>query len=487
VQFGEIASAPRRFAPTATDTGFMVALADQGPTATWSLSQTLDEWNTQHGAAIAEGQASAAAECFFRDGGAKLYTARAVGAAAVTASVILAGATLATANVLAKYPGAFYNRYRITVTVVSSTFSLTVTDSVSGATLEVSPFFTNVTEAVAWSAGSSYITVTDNVAAADNPVAVTAAPLTLGADDRAGVTQTQYDTALGLFGPELGPGQVFAPGISTTTMATALSNHAAANNRFGLFDLANSTSKATLKTAAAAVTVLANARYLMILGGYQIIPALVAGVPRTVPRSGTVAGLIARQDIRSGNPNLAAAGDQGSSAGDSVFATGLVYTPTAPDREELNGAGVNLAVNYYGAIRNYGFRTAANPVTFPNSWQASNIRLDMAIKAEATTEGDRFVFSQIDGRGHTAARFAGVLTGILLRYYTLGALYDNSSSGGIGGPSTAFTVDTGLTVNTPALVAAGTLSAVLQVRRSPFAELVQINIRVVSTREELIA
>ena len=493
VQFADIASAPRRFAPTATDTGFMIGLAERGPSTTWTLSRTFEEWTRNHGGRLATSQLADAAECFFADGGAKLYTVRAVGPSAINAGVDLSGATLATMRVAAKYPGVLYNAITVDVVVASTTFQVVVKDTagsisgVAGSILETSPFFSSVTEAVAWSAGSSYVVITDLVTASDNPVAVTNVALTGGTDDAGAITQTQYDTALSKLVSTLGPGQVAAPGVATTAMNTSLANHAAANNRFAVGDLVNSSSKATLKTAAAAVTGLVNARHILLVGGYQTIPALVAGSPRTVSRVGTVMGLIARSDIATGNPNLAVAGDQSSAAGDSVFATGLVYEPTDADREELNEAGVNMAINYYGAIRNYGFRTAASKVALPNHWQASNVRLDMAIKAEAIAVGDRYVFRQIDGRGHTAADFGAELTGILLRYLALGALYTDEAQGGAGLASSAFLVSTGSGVNTPELVADGVLSAVIQVRRSPFAELVQINVRVVSTREELVA
>jgi hypothetical protein len=416
---------------------------------------------------------------------------RAAGATPVTAKVDLVGATLATMRVLAKYPGAIYNGITVDVVVQSSTFQVVIKDAtgsitgIAGTILETSPFFANVIAAAAWSAGSSYVTITTLPTATDNPTAVTASALVGGTDDAGTATQTQYDAALDLFPSRLGPGQVAAPGISTSAMNTSLANHAQAKNRFAIGDLPNTTSKATLKTAAAAITSLVNSRYIMLIGGYQVIPALVAGVPRVVTRVGTVMGLIADSDIRTKNPNLAAAGDQSISAGDSVFATDLVYVPTGPDRQELNLAGVNLALNYNGAIRNYGFVTAADRTLLPNHWMANNVRLDMAIKAEATAVGDTYVFAQIDGKGATTSRFAGALEGVLLNYYRLGALFDDAFAGGPGGPSTAFKVDTGPTVNTPALLASGQLTAVIQLRRSPFAELVQINVRVVSIREEL--
>lgn len=473
VQFSERASAPSRYAPLDTGVGFMVGFAERGPATTYTVSEDFDQWTVNHGGAVSYGLLAAAAESFFRDGGGKLITGRVVGATPVNAGVDLLGATVATMRVAARFPGVYYNSWTVDIVVTGTDFRILLKDS-TGTILEDSGLLADAAAAVAWSAGSSRIVVTDLPAAADDPVAITNAALTGGADDNATATQTQWDAALALFVRALGPGQVAAPGNSSAAMLTALANHAAANNRFAIGDLANTTSKATLTTAAAAITALSNARHIMLLGGWEIIPATVAGAPRTVPRSGTVMGLIARVDNDTGNPNIPAAGE----AGDSVFATGLVYEPSDVDRQDLNALGVNLALNYYGAIRNYGFRTAASPLALPNHWMASNVRLDMAIRAEAEADGQKFVFDQIDGRGHKAAEFGGVLVGKLLGRYRDGAL-----SGAT--PGEAFIVNTGPTVNTPARNAAGELWALIQARRSPFAELVNIEIRVVSIREEL--
>ena len=473
VQFTERASAPSRYAPIDTGVGFMVGFAERGPATTYTVSKDFDEWTVNHGAAVSYGLLAAAAESFFRDGGGKLITARVVGTTPVNAGRDFLGATVGTLRVAARFPGAYYNTWTVDIVVTGTDFRIILKDS-TGTVLEDSGLLADAAAAVAWSAGSSRIVVTDLPAAGDDPVAITNAALTGGSDDNATAAQAQWDAALALFVRALGPGQVAAPGNSILTMLTALANHAAANNRFAIGDLANTTSKATLTTAAAAVTALSNARHIMLLGGWEIIPALVSGAARTVPRSGTIMGTIARVDNDTGNPNIAAAG----AAGDSVFATGLVYEPSDIDRQDLNALGVNVALNYYGAIRNYGFRTAASPTALPNHWMASNVRLDMAIRAEAVAEGEKFVFDQIDGRGHKAAEFGGVLTGILQRYEQIKALYGDT-------PAEAFQVNTGPTVNTPARNALGELWALIQVRRSPFAELVNIEIRVVSIREEL--
>lgn len=479
VQFTERSSAPQRYAPVDTGVGFMVGFAEQGPSTAYTVSESFDEWVRKHGAPVSVGLLSAAAECFFRDGGGKLYTARVVGPGAVKASVTLNGATAATMKVTAKHPGNYYNGWTVTITVSGTNFEIILKDA-AGVELERSGLQADVTAAAAWSATSDYITVTDDVTAADDPVAVTNVPLAGGTDASGSATQVEWDAALALFVRALGPGQVAAPGNTTAAMLTSLANHAAANNRFAIGDLANTTSKATLLAAAGTITALTNARHIMLLGGWQIIPALIAGAPRTVPRSGTVMGLMSQVDNLTGNPNVPAAGgpENGVSRGDSVFATGLAYEPSDADRQDLNAAGVNLAKNYYGAIRNYGYRTAASTVNLPNHWKANNLRLDMAIRAQGEAAGENFVFDQIDGHGQKAAEFAGVLTGILLRYHRLGALYGDA-------PSDAFRVDTGPLVNTPARNDNGELWAIIQARRSPFAELVNIEIRVVSTREAL--
>lgn len=185
-----------------------------------------------------------------------------------------------------------------------------------------------------------------------------------------------------------------------------------------------------------------------------------------MPYSAVQAGLIARSDGVGNSPNVAAAGANGVAR----YATGLSQAAwTDTQRDTLNDAGVNVALVKYGAVRTYGYRTLVNPLTDDSWLQFTNARLNMAIAAEAGVIAERYLFSQIDGRGIKTGEFAGDLSGILLDFYNAGSLYGDS-------PEEAFSVNVGSQVNPPEDLAEGKVRAVLEVRMSPFAEFVTIEV-----------
>ena len=193
------------------------------------------------------------------------------------------------------------------------------------------------------------------------------------------------------------------------------------------------------------------------------MPGLAAGTERVVPWSPIQAALCARVDA-AGNPNQAAAGRWG----EPDYVTGLTQEFSAGDRETLLYAGVDTAATVYGAVQAYGFRTLSDPNGPRREWRELNwARLDMAIKARSRAKGQDWLFSQLDGRGHTISAFGGVLTGVLMDFYDRDALFGDD-------PTQAFAVNVGPQVNTVDKIADGILSAVMPCRMSPHAELVQI-------------
>jgi hypothetical protein len=100
----------------------------------------------------------------------------------------------------------------------------------------------------------------------------------------------------------------------------------------------------------------------------------------------------------------------------------------------------------------------------------------MALEADAAEKAEPFVFTQITKA--KIAEYQGVLTGMLLGYYNLGALFGDT-------PAEAFVVDTGSTVNTPESLAERKLSAVIGVRMTEFAEIVYMEFVKIPTTEEL--
>jgi phage tail sheath protein FI len=359
--------------------------------------------------------------------------------------------------------GAWANSLNFEVTVTGSDFEIIVSHDDDGE-LERSGLLADRAAAVAWSATSDYITLTLG-ASNEDPRAQGPTGLTTGTDDRASITDAQWLTALNVFSRDLGPGQVLAPGRTTTAGHGQLLDHAEANNRVALLDLANTAVVATLEAAIVAIQSRADARYGQVLAPWAVIPGIVPGTTRTVPYSAVQAGLYARSD-RINSPNVPVAGQNGQAR----FVIDLAQSWSDDDRETLNDAGIAIAKDVYGAIQTYGLRSAADPEDDPLWLQFPGARLLMAIRAECAVVAERKQFAQIDGKGLVFRDLQSDLEGeVLLPYFDQGSLYGET-------PEEAFRVDTGAQVNTAETIAAGEIRAAVGVRTSPGAELVYIQI-----------
>ena len=94
----------------------------------------------------------------------------------------------------------------------------------------------------------------------------------------------------------------------------------------------------------------------------------------------------------------------------------------------------------------------------------------MAIAAQADDVAGQFVHRQIDGQGRIFLELNTVLTAICARFYGLGALYGETDAD-------AYRVDTSSAVNTPETIQLGEIHAHIQVRTSPSAEWVLIEVQ----------
>jgi hypothetical protein len=282
-------------------------------------------------------------------------------------------------------------------------------------------------------------------------------------------------SALALMTKDLGPGQVFIADpvlAATVDNQSALLAHALANNRVALLSCADGTA-AEIEAAATALNTDANARYGALFAPSAIVPGVVAGTTRTVPYSAVEAGIIARNDVTY-SPNQPAAGDLGQS----MFALDVAAHYTDLEYQTLNDAGASMARLIYGGVRTYGYRSCVDATSQPQWLMFGWARLNMGITAEAEAIGEHYVFSQLDGRGHTLSEFGGDLSAMLLGYYTDDSLFGAT-------PEEAYDVDVGSSVNTPDTIANGELHAVLSVRMSPDAEWVVIEIVKVASNQAL--
>jgi hypothetical protein len=451
--------------PTDTTTAFVTGISEKGPLSPIKV-RSVSEFEHHFGVRVSYGILWDWVDTFFREGGSSVYVSRVVGPTPTYGfKNLVDGVAAISLIVTAIGPGA-YSSTQVFAGVVAGTaggtYQIQITDGVN--ILEQSGDLTTQADAVGWSINSDYVRITIG-ASVLIPVVVAPAALSAGSDDRANITETQWTNALNLFTIGLGPGQVAAGGRTTDIAHTALLSHAQANRRVALLDLTDTVTVATLKTAVVNARV-GNQRYGAAFAPWVQVPGIVPGTVRTVPPSCLVAGLIARNELENG-PDAPSAGNNGISR----TATGLSQVPfTDAGREDLNLNGICVIMKRPNTnIEVYGWRSLVNAITDPNWIDFGNSRLYMAIASDADQIAETFVFRVIDGKGHLIGEFNGALTGMLLTYYQQGGLYGLT-------PEDAFNVDTGIQVNTLATIANNELHAVLNIKMSPFAEYVVIEI-----------
>ena len=290
------------------------------------------------------------------------------------------------------------------------------------------------------------------------------------------VADADVTTALAAITESYGPGQVSYPGNTNAAVYVSLANHAAANNRVALLDAPNS---ATATTLVSTVTTfqgngnVTDPSYAAFFGPWLLTPGTVNtnssptnpyAFTRTVAPVALAAAKISQNDAGH-DANVPAAGLANGAAN---YVTGLTQTYSSADRGTLNAAGVNVVRNVpnVGTICIYGFRSAAvNP-----GWiYFSNVRFRMQVVSQFDSIAEGFVFQEIDGKGQLFGKLNGALAAQCQAYWLRGSLYGPTAG-------SAFVVNTGPTVNTPATVQAGQINAVVSLKMSPFGEFVNISV-----------
>lgn len=465
------AAPPSRSDPSQTGTWHVAALADRGPTDSPRMLLNLSDYDKFFGTNRVFTQRDAV-EAHFRNGGNRVNFSRFVGPAATKATVNLPGA-VAAPSLAVDSIGEGPVGLSVTVVVSGATFTLSVIEA--GVVIQNSPPLASPADAVSWAQDSPYVRV--RALGAINPVAVAGAAIAGGTDDRAAVTDVHRIAAVNRIPKGDGPGQVSIPGATTTTAHAGVAAHAEVNNRFGIYDSPNSAVEAdhiAVADANRATMTDDQEGYGFLAEGWHFIPGATPGTTRTVPPSAIVSALMAKHDSITLNPNEPAAGINGIP----TFSLGTAR-PNWSDaaRGRLNGAGVNVFRFVNGAQRLYGYRTLGNINGPSGLWvNAANARLRMAVQSDADALAEPFVFNQITKQ--KISEYNGAITGMLLGYYNLGALFGDT-------PDEAFVVDTGPSVNTPERIGARRLSAVMGLRMSEFAEIVYMEFVKIPVTEAL--
>jgi len=448
--------------PMDTGTAFWVGLTDKGP-STPALVQSLDDFVFQFGDRQSYSILYDAVDMFFREGGNRIYISRVVGPAATTGFINLpdnAATVSLTAN--ATGPGSWSANYKVGVVsgVEPGSYRLQVSD-VNNVVLEDSGDLANQSQAVSWSQYSQYIRVTLG-ASTLNPQNLAATAMSAGNDDRANITDNEWASAIAKFDKDLGPGQISAPGRTSTVAYNQVIAHAEDHNRTAIMDFPNTATLATLEAAAASV----QSRWAAGFAPWMVIPGLIAGTTRVAPPCALVCGLIARNDPAVGT-NKPSAGN----AGMSLYAIDLTQPNWKDiDRQTLNTAGVNVIRRMFGGIRVYGWRSLADPIGDRNWLDFANARLYTELVSQLNNVGENYMFAEIDGpNGVTVNGFHDALAGVMMDHFLAGELFGDTASD-------AFDVNTGSSVNTLETLANLELHAIVTVVMAPFAEVVQIQI-----------
>lgn len=500
---------PPTAAATNTGVGFMVGEAEHGPVDEPILVRSADSWRDKFGDRQVPTAVPDAVDSFFRDRGSRLWFRRLVdGATYATVEVTEEdenGNAHARApgdvifSITATQPGTWSNG--LTLDLVSTAAAaalattrprLTLLDRPSSETppparrrrrveqaearvpavavlrhgtrvLERSLTLQTVGDLAAWAAASAYIRV--DAPDLDAALEHGSHDLAGGADGTVPVTDPDALLDASLIDPELGPGQLMAPGKHDVAQHEALLRAAEFGNRVAYLDADPAMDEAGLTAHVARLRTLEVDRYGGLFAPRAVIPGLAVGTRRIVPWSGIQGGLTAYRDTF-GNPAQPAAGRYGISRA----ALDLEREYDDDERERLMLAGVNTARIVQQTVRAYGFRSLVDPDGPRRAWlQLSGVRTAMAIKAEADAEAENYVFAVVDGRLRKIGEFHGALAGICMRYWSNDALFGATSED-------AFRIDTGDGVNTPETIADGQLRAVLLLKVSPFAEFVEVQI-----------
>jgi hypothetical protein len=457
-----IIDAPPPPAPASdTGTAFIVGFSDRGPTTgglkTTDVLTSEGDFIGRYGARQSySGVEYDAMAAFFAEGGSRLYFSRKVGPAAVIAQASVPTAT-PKFTAKAKGPGASYN----TVSVGVASGVVTVYDG--GVAKEVSPAFTDVTQAQLWAQSSSNLL--SDITPVGTGALTDSAPVALagGADDRVNTADVQIQAALDRFGSNLGPGQVALPGDGRQAAYTMAATHARDKNRFAVLDAPDTPTYTNVTAVAATTRSLGRdlARHVVLLDPW--LTRTDTNLSRAIPPSGVWMGLAAVNDA-AGNPNRAVAGQRSISA----YASGVKYVRAQSERDALADAGVTVFRQFGSSVMPYDDVTPVDGTVEPEWLGAGTNRLVMRIVADALSIANAHLFESI-ANSDVLAGFNGDLKSMLRGWWSVGALYGDA-------PEDAYRVETGSTVNTPATLAAKQLKAALSLKIAPNARFVQVTI-----------
>lgn len=464
-------------------TYFVPVLAQRGPTDAPVVCRSYADIERIFGTEQTYSWLHAEARTYFTeaDGAGQMVVQRVVGAAAVTAGLTLAdrtsGSGASTLRINASSPGAWASD--VSVEIVNGLLPNTVDVHIylAGYADPVEEFqsLPTVSAVVQALAVSDYVRAVDlgSTAATDAlrlPKATLPTGLsTDGNDDRGSVGAAALIAALDNFTEDYGPGIVAVPGQLYSTVASALAAHCKLTRRSGVVIPAQGTTVSGAASAARSLRTLPGAERLLFAYPWVLAPDG-AGGSRVIPPTGFVAGRRANTIAQSG-PWDAPAGDRGLAK----YIIGAEVNLTRDDVNTLDADAVSPIRMTANGPKLYSYRSLSADIV---NWQFLTYIDTMNLLAwEVDQALEQYVNVTVDGLGHTYARIATTVEGILARVADAGGLYARRD------PITRDVLDVGFVVrvddaslNPAAQVALGRINVYAAARLSPLAKEINVTL-----------
>jgi hypothetical protein len=454
---------PSRGTFSQTGTAFIAGKADLGSITVAKRLLSIGDFILNYGARVAANSVFYdAVDTAFQEGASVVWAAREVGPSKASDTINIPGTSGTGLVWTATDPGVSGVKLQVTNGDSGSNRILKVVDAATGLTVIAQTAQYTANSAAVGTLGPGVVTIGGGTGL--TPVMAATAP-TGGTSDAANVTSTQVQAATDLFLKAYGPGQILCPGQGTITGVYDVQQaHAAANNRFALWDNTDTATTATIIADLARLTA-TDQTYGAFCGVWAQIPGVNNSVvTRNVPASAVYAGLLARIDA-AGNPNRAAVGSK--FAPQYVVSLNTEFSDATV--QTLYDAGVNTLQTYYGVKVSRGFRTPVATSVDPVNNQANCARLRMALIALLGPVGFQYYGEPLDGDGALEAAYAKDLEGELQTLAGAKAIYSKDSSD-------PYDVNVSAAVNTPVTIGQGQMIAVITYTPTTAAISVQIQL-----------
>lgn len=467
-----VVTGPTTITVAPTSTLFIAGVTQRGPEGTAFLVQSLADYEEIYGGYVADGYVHQSLQTFFEEGGSRAYVSRVIDqSAAVSASVALLDADSEDALILVAsgegtWPHSGVLEASVSQPTPGSTFRVRVllNDEIVYSTPVCSTISDAIEEINNSAIASLYVTAVAGGAGAEIPEE--ADYNFAGGSNGSTLIDSDFTAALGAFIKTLGPGAVCMPGKFGNTIWTALSAHAAANNRIALlgFDRDDTPSEA-IATAGSLVNNVGSEHSAWF---YPWVKIERNGLTVSVPCEGYVAGKRAKTHNELGSwqsyAGIRTTGD---------FVKGTYRALTSAEANDLNSGFINPIRVINGDVRVYGARSASDDVENYRFITSKEVVNDVVAKAEERLE--RLVFNVIDGRGTLFGEVQATLTGILAPIAQAGGLYPMyAENGRLIDPGYKVTVNEAL--NPVTQLATGTVKARVGMRVSSIGDTIEVEI-----------